>query len=341
MGPKKADEPEMKCQRVGLTSRVVHENAFKDPISSVVPDNSERMIARVQLHYVEPFCYIYPAEFQSLLNAQASDEFLVSSNGVCFPYAQDEVQALFIRKCYSEVFDILISRLATGRKRTAISGTPGIGKSHFFMYLLYRFFKEKKNLLYCPKRIIYHYGGIYHVFELESNIVCEFSNRPALFLNDEETLYILDGQFSGEIVATCSILFIASPGSEGFRHVTTKGRIEVLYFPVWTWEEIERCRQLCYSSLSEQCVRERFLMLGGNAHFVFDLCPESSAHAVLEPALSDVDITTAMECVGYVTEKYKSTHMLFHIIVDENYKKIFLDFASPYVGLRLMEKHFV
>ena len=339
-----SDETKKKRKRVvAPTSGVENEKFSNGLFPLVVPDDRRNTLSLSQSHVGETPLVKNTSQLQSLMNARETSESLESTNGISFPYVQEEVKILFLRKCYSEVCEILISRLSTGSKNNAISGTPGIGKSRFFIYLLFRLLKNRRSgrkAAWSPRRIIYHHAHVFRLFDLENCTVSDLV-RPGVLLEFDDTLYILDGCFSEEVAASCYVLFISSPRSESFRHFITKKSPEVLYLPVWTWDEIEMCRRICFGTLSEQCVRERFLMIGGNARFVFVPVKASNVNGLVDSAIGDVDILTAMEYVGNVTEKYRSTHMLFHTIVDENYEQKFLDFASPYVGLRLMEKYFV
>jgi DNA replication protein DnaC len=94
-------------------------------------------------------------QLQSFANAELDDECLQSPNNAFLPYPQNEIKKIYVRKCYEDVFDLLLKNIKM--KSFAISGTPGIGKSLFFVYILYRLMKdfEEKTLSLRPNRIVY------------------------------------------------------------------------------------------------------------------------------------------------------------------------------------------
>jgi hypothetical protein len=71
-------------------------------------------------------------------NVQLVEGCIQSQDQVFLPYPQDEIQTLYVRQCYHDVFQLLIQRINLNKKSFAISGTRGIGKSLFFVHILYR-----------------------------------------------------------------------------------------------------------------------------------------------------------------------------------------------------------
>jgi hypothetical protein len=94
-------------------------------------------------------------QLQSFAIAQLVNEYLQSPNDVFLPYPQNEIKKIYVRKCYEDVFDLLLKNIKM--KSFAISGTPGIGKSIFFVYILYRLMKDfsEKTLSLKPNQIVY------------------------------------------------------------------------------------------------------------------------------------------------------------------------------------------
>ena len=57
------------------------------------------------------------------------------------------LKRLYVRKCY----EVIASSLHSGRNKVILTGTPGIGKSLFMIYLLRKLVKEGKRVLF-----VYH-----------------------------------------------------------------------------------------------------------------------------------------------------------------------------------------
>ena len=55
----------------------------------------------------------------------------------------------FLRSCYVGIFQAIISLMSTqGNKGVIVTGNPGIGKTYFLLYCLYRFGSEKYVVYY-------------------------------------------------------------------------------------------------------------------------------------------------------------------------------------------------
>ncbi len=76
---------------------------------------------------------------------------------------QDEIKKLYAREFYEDVFKLLLDDIDDGKKSFAISGTPGIGKSLFYVYILYRLMGDfrTKTLSWKPYRVVYQKGSKY------------------------------------------------------------------------------------------------------------------------------------------------------------------------------------
>ena len=57
--------------------------------------------------------------------------------------------SLYIREAYTELHD-LINKAENEKMHVVITGTPGIGKSLFAVYVLYRALKEGRDVLFTP-----------------------------------------------------------------------------------------------------------------------------------------------------------------------------------------------
>jgi len=87
--------------------------------------------------------------FVDILNATETDGSILFNHTI--PYTT--LKALYVRVCYVTI----ASSLNPGKNKALITGTPGIGKSLFFIYLLWKLVKENKRVL-----LIYHPYNIYY-----------------------------------------------------------------------------------------------------------------------------------------------------------------------------------
>ena len=285
-------------------------------------------------------------QLKSFATCQIVDGCMQSSNQDVFPYPQDKIKKLYVRKCYQEVFDLLLDKISSGMESFAISGTPGIGKSLFFVYILYRLMKDfsAKALSLKPNRIIYHTSTSRKCFTLSEKTVTAIPELDAeLIVREQDTLYIVDGQ-TIPMSSSCIVLFISSPRSAPYKEFVKQKMAKEWYLPVWTLEELSTCREHCYADLGLEILNERFRIYGGVARFVFH-----SDYSVLVPkkmqsALSDTNAVRGVKYVGETTDIFPESHTLLQILVGDDefgnsYQFTDLDIASKYVGEQLWQRY--
>ncbi|KAG9416842.1 hypothetical protein AC1031_001234 [Aphanomyces cochlioides] len=57
--------------------------------------------------------------------------YIISADGKRLPYPNKELQKIFVRTCYEDIYALLMAKIENGVEAFGISGTPGIGKSLF------------------------------------------------------------------------------------------------------------------------------------------------------------------------------------------------------------------
>jgi hypothetical protein len=210
------------------------------------------------------------SNLKSFANAQLVEQCMQSQDHTFLPYPQENIQKLHIRKCYQDVFHLLIQCINLNKTTFAISGTPGIGKLLFFVYILYRLMNDfkMKTLSLKPNRVVYQIGPTFKCFDLQQQVVTRIMSFDAEGLvQEEDTFYVIDGQTSVPLISSCVALFISSPCSEEYKAFVKKAK--KWYFPVWTLANLQTCWRHCYPDLPTETLQERYCIYGGVAHFVF------------------------------------------------------------------------
>jgi len=282
----------------------------------------------------------YTSRLKSFANAQLVEGCIQSQGSELFPYPPDEIKKLYVRKCYQDVFNSLLDHVNVGSKLFAISGTPGIGKSLFFIYILHHLMNDfgSKTLPLKPNRIVYHRASDYTCFDLEKQTGVELGRKDAKSLvQQQDTFYIVDGRTSQPHDSSCVVLFISSPCSKFYKDFVNKKTAKEWYFPVWTLEELEICQRYCYPDLSIEMLKERHRIFGGVARFVFYKDNSIRVPTIMEETLADVDAVKGVRNIGNPTRIFETSHTLLHIRVSSDglYHFTHVDIASEYVGEQL------
>ena len=153
---------------------------------------------------------------------------------------------------------------------------------------------------------------------------------------EEETFYILDGDDAEDVPSHCLTLFISSP-RDYFRSWLDEVMTTSPYFPVWTLDELRKCRMLCYGTIAQTVVDDRYSQYGGIPRYVF--CPPAELPS-LENVIADSDARESIRAIWNPSDMFPTSHILLHISVDENFHYHHLVLASRYIGVLLFSRHF-
>jgi uncharacterized protein with ACT and thioredoxin-like domain len=304
----------------------------------VVPEDAEEGFPRKRLRTEVS---VLTTQLQSFVNAELHEECIQSKDQSFLPYPHVDLKILYVRQCYRDVYNLILEDIKEGRKLFAISGTPGIGKSLFFVYMLYRLLNDTstENMITKPKYIVYDCARYMTCIDLENKTEVDLDLNDAKKLIDkQDTLYVIDGKTT-PLPSHCTTLFISSPRDGDYKQfVEHKNAIE-RYFPVWTLTELQTCQSHCYPELDMGELQQRYRIYGGVARFIFDKKDTIKVLQKMEASLNDADAVRGVQYKGTTTDIFPASHKLMHIIVgtknNETYQYIDLDVASEYVGREL------
>ena len=171
-------------------------------------------------------------------------------------------QNIFIRKSYCTLYNTINGKKDDSKKRPFIVlGNPGIGKSFFGFYLIWKFIQDKQPFLYKPQTSIFkdnHF--IYCTFETSPYNARLFDyEKEALSDNEmKESWYISDASYPSESFAyICKrSVYITSPKEDSInrRHnrVLKDPNLNRLFMPTWSKEEFVHLCDCFYPSESEK-----------------------------------------------------------------------------------------
>lgn len=216
---------------------------------------------------------------------------------------------ILVRPAYVAIVDSLIYSVANNQKghrlKFSLSGTPGVGKSLFALYLFHR-------LLQPGISIYYRYEVDKIVLLRKGFAPLQVSSRD-LDRADRSSWYIIDTRLENPPIAPCTTLWISSPrGSPGFKQFDKdiSGRI---FLP--PWDENEIGTMIGLRGMSEEMVAERFRRFGGVARFLFQGNDENAEDDALrlEAALNSRKAFDALHVEGSAHAMRDLNHFLVHM----------------------------
>ena len=170
----------------------------------------------------------------------------------------------YIRDCYSVYFDVIMDRLNQDEIRfITVTGSPGIGKSVFYLYFVPRYrkvradqivvtasFTDSRTLTLC--RVYY---------PDRANDPVELNTVP----NIPNALYIYDGTPDMKPPWDERMICFTSPHRGWSKYIRKENAHIKLHMPVWTESELYEDNNVLGLGIADTEMRRRFSVFGGKA----------------------------------------------------------------------------
>jgi len=282
----------------------------------------------------------------AMLQASYTDGHVMLPDSVAWPTLHSPV--LFVRDFYKPFFDDVLNGLrrnssSISEKGVAIAkvvvcGNPGIGKSAFGMYALFRALKDGRAVVYASAKQLQYYvfeGG--HVFAIDS-----LKAVPHL-LSMSDTVLICDSLTPP--LCNAFTMMVTSPRKERWHEYDKEMDCQMFFFPVFSMAEMRACRDSCFPWVDDAGLESRFSRWGGIPRYV--LAKLSSVNQQkLENAVTAITLDNILDHAESLEMKEEKdmSHRLLHIKVagelDDSlhpnaadfYSKVRSELASKYVA---------
>ena len=173
---------------------------------------------------------------------------------------------LYVRDCWVEMYEVMEDMLKSGCQRIVVTGTPGIGKSQFLQYCMWRLAQKNEAFLHetFPQKVRMYSPGNFATYNYD-NIP---SGLPYLVDLEAETLPYYD-------YANWSPLFTAifsSPNPNRFKSIIKMDNSVELIMPPWENEEIFDAHKLIskFRSVDIDLVKSQLAIYGGVPRYIFE-----------------------------------------------------------------------
>ncbi|RPB19041.1 hypothetical protein L211DRAFT_668245 [Terfezia boudieri ATCC MYA-4762] len=252
---------------------------------------------------------------------------------------------IFVRDAYTHLFNIIAwndTAISTGtpnKRSYIITGTPGIGKSFFGFYLIYRLAREfpDHNIEWqdnAVRVILFADGGINYQQSGYSIISVNSHGEGAFITNFTHcnTFYIADAiePIAGR---TRRFVLVTSPKRDRYKELAKAPNVYKLGMPIWDELELERLWKLRFPSITESDWRGYFSKWDGVPRSILEKT-NSFYQEDLYNNCQAVDIDACMKWIG--TNRYNSTSIsgtVLHMTVtpEGKYEDFRVKFASLYI----------
>ena len=272
----------------------------------------------------------------------SSDSFLEFPFDINEFRESDQVlQYIYVRNSYFDIFNLICESITSGTKRFVVTGTPGIGKSTFMYYFIWRFLNDAEGSLDQNRFNLYIQCAPDEVLQFKSGRVLELSGMEArrTLKRDKKALVLVDMREPDEPMLCPGIrIVLSSPNPARFKEFS-KGVCLILYMNPWIYDEILTVWEKLYKDvLSLDEVNEAYRISGGIVRYVLE--QNKKAQIVMDKAFSALGgggVTSLSEYIGSnMANDDKVTYKILHYsssdYTEENAKLVF---SSGYASSRL------
>ena len=220
---------------------------------------------------------------------------------------------IYIRECYRELYDLASATMmdpqyVKHKSATLFTGVPGIGKSLFMVYFIYRFLQDER---FPNKNFALEFRkGEYKCFNPTSDpTVFKCTTRYGIdALYPEEYLLLCDIKENAEPLRRCKWTFIfSSPNKDRYKE-TLKNQPSFMYtMPTWSYEELS-CIQADQSKWNDN-----FALFGGVPRYVFDNSTNSRNNFDVNFDEKGRGISSSFFASGFGMIDLHQNYMLIHI----------------------------
>lgn len=184
---------------------------------------------------------------------------------------------LMVRTSYIQLYDAMLEWIVRARTGFLITAPPGIGKSFFGYYLMYRLALEGHTVVYQT------HGDSEHRLLFRPNQVVLEGGKNAFRkeLEDCNTWYIVDGMRPSFAMGRTVVIVTTPVERSKYKDFLKLDFSIKLRMDRWSQSEIDQCWRTLYAHLSKDDVDRLYSIWSGSPRYVLDeasvLCDTSWA----------------------------------------------------------------
>jgi hypothetical protein len=239
-------------------------------------------------------------------------------------------------KTEGQYYDTALVEGVPGIRRWLLTGTPGIGKTFCFFYILWQLSKAHKTCWYKNPLLC---GGNWLVFtynEAGNPIVrmCAGASMAFVLASKDPAHTIVYDACDIAGIHQATTLVISSPKWSRYSGFITAPDVCHRYLPLWSHEELHTCARTCYGDDSH--VDELYAYAGGIARVV--LQPKDKRLDELKQTVSRVDLGAVVATTAKPDSGDDACHSIVHIHVYADLSTTRVQFASDVIAAVIADR---
>ena len=254
---------------------------------------------------------------------------------MAFPH---RAKLFYLRSCYGTYYDLVLDQLDNkGKMFITITGSPGIGKSVFYLYFVPRYRRERGGIIVSASFTDDRVLSECKVYYPDKTDPIRHTMIPCI----ENAMYIYDGTPSMKPPGDQRMICFTSPHRGWSKFIRKENAHIELHMPVWTETELYEANDALSLNLEREEIRRRFNVFGGVAR----ACLLSDPHTVdsltrsLFKRVSALDSRDVETFLQRKVESCDDYHCIFHYHpLDDDVSRYTIGICSPEIEKRIIGK---
>ena len=243
---------------------------------------------------------------------------------------------IYVRAAYEELHAELNRR---SKQQYVVIGNPGIGKSCFALYVLYKALKNKTRVVFQHQRT----DTIYYFDPLESKAYKVNNGRACDYLisiSPISSIFMIVLQRHPHVLCSPkNMVVFSSPNHSNYADVLKDGALKI-YMPVWSIEEIDHLHLKSYRSIPADHVKHYYDVFSGIHRYIIGDGDKEVAKSRQNDLETYCDAFTIEMLYQLGMQQFRAeySHLLFHLVTTKkddgshDYSSRSMDFASQFVA---------
>mmetsp|Transcript_15183 Transcript_15183/g.28542 ORF Transcript_15183/g.28542 Transcript_15183/m.28542 type:complete len:446 (-) Transcript_15183:368-1705(-) len=244
---------------------------------------------------------------------------------------------LYIRESYRTIACNIKSG-SNGMDKVIITGTPGIGKSLFLFYLLWKMVvKEGKRVLMVYHPLNIYYDGKGGVFEIKNG---QFPYNGDISFWNDSLWCLFDAKGKNEANLNelpcefCNFILLTPPRRDMVNDFKKPPVPQYFYMPPWTESELETISSL-FPQITTTEWHDRFEILGGIPRYIFEDTTKDPTQ-ILEEACANCSLDECMMEIGLDSILSKQCERVIHSLIHMTSSPPFTEHSVCYASQTVM-----
>ncbi|CAG8611666.1 10636_t:CDS:2 [Ambispora gerdemannii] len=271
------------------------------------------------------------------------------------PLAVIKEPVLYVRESYRDLYHIVTNENDEDCDlKFLITGTSGVGKSCFLIYLLIRLLCNKTDatVIFKPAS-----GNLLYCFK-DSNLSVGDSEEFSEQLYNSKTWYLVDGTVPEDVIAKTVVSASSKSIKDNRFQDFVKNLVSVFCVPPWSLEELEACRLSVFPMIPQDLMLDLSDEAGGVPRYVLripasiirlknpnledqdmiNMIKQISLKRVKEALLEISDIRKLVQCFSENAQYVEFSSRLIHRWPDTFYQERSLSWASGRIFDKIQKK---